>query len=331
MIIFLCGFDSFRSRQKLNAMVDQFKKTRDPNGDNVVCINGDKTSVDEINSKISSGSLLAEKRLLIVENFFSHKEKNIFKSVLEYLKKMEKNNNDNSLIFYEGRELDNKKFGGKKMLADQKKLFDYLVKQKFSEKFDSFNYSQTANWIKKQAAGYNINIAPDAAVLLATSLDNDLWAVNNELKKVTNFVQAKKQNKITAAHIKEMVSGRIDDNIFALTDAISNKNRALFFTLLENQLEAGNSLQQILTILIRQFKIILQIKELLIQNSAAKDIAGRLKLHPFVVQKTTPQTRNFSIEYLKSTLAGLVKIDYKIKTGQADGLTSLNLLFSLAS
>ncbi len=97
--------------------------------------------------------------------------------------------------------------------------------------------------------------------------------------------------------------------------------------MLEQQLESGVSIQQILTMITRQFKIIIQVKELLLQNTNQKDIASQLKLHPFVVQKTTPQTRNFSIEQLKKILNGLIEIDYKIKTGQADGLTGLNILF----
>jgi len=327
MIIFLHGPDSFRSRIKLNQMIDQFKKTRDPRGDNVVRLEGEKLTLDELNSKLASQSLLAEKRMIIVSDLFSHKEKNIFKSLVEYLQKLEKEKNENVVIFYESRELDSKKFGDKKLLVDQKKLFDYLIKQNFSEKFDRLNNLQLTNWVKKETAVKNIKINPPIANILITLTGGDLWQVNNELNKIINFVQAEKRDEIIENDVRQFVRGNIDENIFALTDAISNKNKAVFFFLLEQQLEAGVSMQQILTMLTRQFKIILKIKELLIQNNPTKNIASELKLHPFVVQKTTPQTRNFSIDYLKNMLNGLAEIDYKIKTGQADGLTSLNILF----
>jgi len=327
MIIFLHGHNSFNSRQKLNALIEQFKKTRDPRGDNVVRLTGEKITLDDINSKIASVSLLAEKRLLIIEDLFNHKEKNIFKSLLIYLQKLEKENNENTLIFHETRELDSKKFGEKKLLVDQKKLFDYLAKQKFSEKFNRLGNLQLSGWIQKKASAKNINLAPRLANLIIMLAGDDLWQINNELNKIINYAQSQKKTEVTEQDTRQLVNGNIDENIFALTDSISNRNNALFFSLLEQQLAAGVSLQQILTMLIRQFKIIIQIKESLFQNTTQRDIALQLKIHPFVVQKTTPQTRNFSLDYLKNIFNGLIEIDYKIKTGQADGLTGLNLLF----
>ena len=80
--------------------------------------------------------------------------------------------------------------------------------------------------------------------------------------------------------------------------------------------------------LTRQFKIILQIKESLLTQKNQKEIIAATKLHPFVVQKTTPQTRNFSVGSLKEIIGRLIVIDYQTKTGQADGLTGLTLLFA---
>ncbi len=328
MIIFLHGPDSFRSRAKLNLMIGQFKKTRDPRGDNVVRLEGNKTSIDEINSKLASRSLLAEKRMIIVYDLFSHKEKNIFQTLLEYLKKIEKEKNDNVIIFYEGKELDGKKYEDKKMSADQKKLFNYLAKQTFSEKFSLLNILELQKWIMKKTTANKIQMTPNTANLIINLAGRDLWNIGNELNKLINFVQARKKNIIEEKDVRQFLREQLDENIFALTDAISNKNKALFFNLLEGQIESGTSAQQIMAMLVRQFKIILQIKELLIKNSAQQNIATELKLHPFVVKKTIPQTRNFSLDYLKQTLNQLVDIDYKIKTGQADSLTSLNLLFA---
>jgi len=329
MLILIYGADSFRSRQKLNALINQFKKQRDPQGNNVVRLDGEKTNLDEISSKISSGSLLAEKRLLIVEDLFSRHEENIFKSLPDFLRKLEEDKNDNSLIFYEPRELEPKKYGAKRLPATRHKLFDYLKKQKFSEQFNALNLSQLQAWIKQYVNQKNITIAPAAAGALINSSGADLWRIHNELDKLINFVQKNSRAEITAADSQQLAgTGLVEENIFALTDALGNKNKALFFSLLENELEAGTSLQQILAMVSRQFKIILQVKEQVMAGRAQNQIASALKLHPFVVQKTVPQTRNFSLDYLKNILQQLVELDYKIKTGQNDGATGLTLLFA---
>jgi len=330
MIILLHGADSFRGRQKLNLMVEQFKKQRDPQGNNVVKLEGDKITIDELDSMISSQSLLAERRLLVIENLFNHKQKNVFESILKYLQKIEKEKNDNTLIFYENRDLEpdsKKNFGAKKLLAGQKKLFNYLSQQKFSAKFDSLSQPQTIIWMHKNMEN-GVKLLPSAANEIIVRLGTDLWRINNELNKLINFAQAEKRLEITENDVKNLICDNINENIFVLTDAISVNNKGLFFKSLEDQLEAGVSFQQILTMIIRQFNIMLQIKELLLQGGNPAGITGQLKLHPFVVKKTIPQTRNFSLDNLKKITKELIRVDYKTKTGQADGLTSLNLLFA---
>ncbi len=328
MVIFLCGQDSFRSRQKLNALIEQFKKQRDPHGNNVIKLEGSKLSISKLNEKTAAYSLLAEKRLIIIEDLFGHKEENIFKSLLEYLQKFEKDKNENVLIFYEGKELNSKKYGAKKLTAARKKLFDYLAKQKFSEQFNTLNETQIVAWLQKQISESGLTINIKTANFIANTLNNDLWLINNELHKLINFSQAQKQKEITEESVRQLISGQTDENIFALTDAIGNKNKKKFFKLLEEQMESGAEKTYLLKMIIRQFKITLQIKELLIKGNSGDKIAGQLKLHPFVVKKTIPQTRNFTIDYLKKILSRLAKIDYKIKTGQADCLTELSLLFA---
>lgn len=327
MLIFLHGEDSFRSRQKLNALIEQFKKQRDPKGSNVIRLEGAKLTIDKLNEKTAAHSLLAAKRLIIIEDLFEHKEENIFKSLLDYLQQLEKEGNENVLIFHEGRELEGKKFGAKKLTIIRKKLFDYLVKQKFSEQFNALNNVQIVSWLQKQIKNHDLNIDIKTANSLVNILGNNLWTINNELNKMINFAQAQKQKEITEENVRQLTRGQVDENIFALTDALGHKNKTLFFELLEQQIEQGIAETYILTMIIRQFKQILQIKELLIKGIYGQRIASQLKLHPFVVQKTTPQTRNFSIDYLKNTLSNLTKIDYKIKTGQTNGLTELNVLF----
>ena len=327
MIIFLHGPNAFASRQKLNALIEQFKKTRDQHGDNVVFLDGERLTVDELDAKLSARSLLAQKRLVVVNGLFSHREENIWKDVLVYLKNAEKNN-DNVLIFYEANELDAKGYGAKKLTATRKALFDYLSGQKYSEKFPQLNRANAAAWLTKTAAERTLTIAPGDINLLLNLSGNDLWTLHHDMQKLIHFVKGRKQTAITAADIRLLVTANADDNIFSLTDSVSNNNPVLFFSLLNKQLDAGTSWQQILTMLTRQFKIILQVKELLLQQKKPANIAGLLKLHPFVVQKSIAQTRNFSVSYLKNIIRQLIDIDCQTKTGQTpSGLTSLNLLF----
>ncbi len=77
--------------------------------------------------------------------------------------------------------------------------------------------------------------------------------------------------------------------------------------------------------IIRQFKILLQIRQSLDSGLTTRKIMSTLKLHPFIIQKGINQVRNFSLINLKNTLNKLIEIDYLMKTGQAEAKIMLNL------
>src|SRR3989339_832001 len=123
-----------------------------------------------------------------------------------------------------------------------------------------------------------------------------------------------------------MSRGNFNENIFALTDAISQKNKALALSLFEQELEGGTADTYLVHMITRQIKILLQIKEALEQGLTPRKIINKLKFHPFVVQKTSVQAKNFTLAKLKNILSLLVYIDQKIKTGKVDAKTGLELL-----
>jgi len=124
------------------------------------------------------------------------------------------------------------------------------------------------------------------------------------------------------------VAGSFDENIFGLTDALSTKNIKLAVRLLEEQYGAGLEEEYILTMLIRQFKILLQIKSALENNLPPSSIATELKIHPYAAKKGISQVSNFNIPTLTSCLNNLIKIDWKNKTGQSNIRTELTLFLS---
>jgi len=125
-----------------------------------------------------------------------------------------------------------------------------------------------------------------------------------------------------------LVRGNFDENIFALTDAISNKNNSLAAKLLEEQIEAGLADAYLINMIIRQFRILLQIRQALDSGQSSRQMISALRLHPFIVQKGINQVRRFDLDSLKNILSKLVEIDFKMKTGQADARTMLNLLIA---
>ncbi len=318
MIISLYGADSFRSRRFLQELKNKFIKDVDPNSHSFSVVDGATATLGSISEQINTGSLFVKKRFVVIENIFKNKSEKIFSELAPYLEKLAKSD-DNILIF---RDED---IEGKTMKAPAKKLLAFFKLQPYTQEFKELLPAQLASFIKKEAALYDKDISAPAASLLIDLTGGDLWQISAEVKKLS----FRNDEKIISSEmIKEMVPGSYDENIFGLTDAISAKNRKMAISLLEEQYAAGLSDEYLLTMLIRQFKILLQIREALDANTNPADIASRLKVHPYVAKKGAQQARNFSAPVLKDYLNRLVYLDFSNKTGRGDIKTELSLLIS---
>lgn len=345
MIIFLYGRDTFRSRQKLKELKDRFIREVDPSGGSLETVSGAEAGLEEINSRVSPGSLLSKKRMIVIEDIFLNKTQTVFEEILDFFKK--RKSDDNIIIFWDSA-VGVKVSGRKKEItkidssgrehplpAKQLKLFNFLVGRKYAQEFKSLSNLETADWIKKEIKKRGGEITNQAAQTIVSLLGNDLWQIDNEINKLVNYklglepkmVKGGRAAEIQAEEVERLVRGRFDENIFALTDAISNKNKALAVKLLEEQYEAGLTDVYLMAMIVRQFRILLQIRQALDAGATSRKIISSLKLHPFVAQKGINQVRNFSLPVLKNILSQLVKIDYNMKTGRADMKTMLNLLF----
>ncbi|MBU2008047.1 DNA polymerase III subunit delta [Patescibacteria group bacterium] len=342
MIIFLYGQDNFRSRLKLNELKNKYLREIDKLGSGLKIINGAKASFSEITTAISPSSLLSKKRLIIIEDVFINKDKLIFENLSEYFKN--KKQDDNIIIVWESN-IKTKKFKNvlapmlldssgkeKPLLKKQTEFFKFLSSQKYSYNFNLLSNTESADWVKRQTALRGGKIRAKAAEMLVSLVGPDGWQINNELDKLLSYKAAgaltQAEVHIEIEDVQNLVRGNFSENIFALTDALSVKNKSLAIKLLDEQIEAGLSDGYLLNMFVRQFRILLQIKQALESGLNQRQIAGKLKLHPFVAQKGLEQTRHFTLPILKNILSQLVKIDYQVKSGQSDYLTGLNMLIA---
>lgn len=344
MIIFLYGENSFLSRQKLKELKNKFIKEVDPSGNSLAIIDGAKTTLSAIHEQISPSSLFASKRMVVVEDIFLNKDSDIFEKLINNLKK--KKEEDNVIIFWDST-VKSKKTGVKKSLfiidsqgqeknmpVALKKFFDFLAKQKYVQEFKDLNSNELIGWIRREVESRGGKINFQAINLLVSLVGNDLWQLNNEIDKLVSYKLGQEPKLVSGGapptidmqDVENLTRGNFDQNIFALTDAISSKNKAQAISLLEKEFEAGVNDVYLLSMIIRQFKILLQIRQALDSGLTSRKIISTLKLHPFVVQKGINQVRNFSLSQLKKIIPKLIQADKNLKTGKTDIRTILDLL-----
>jgi len=110
-----------------------------------------------------------------------------------------------------------------------------------------------------------------------------------------------------------------------MVDALGRRDGRTAMRLLHQLLNSQKPLS-LLGMIVRQFRILVQVKELSERGLGQREIADKLKLHSFVVGKGLHQARNFSMAQLETVYDQLVETDVAIKTGRLDPVLALDLL-----
>lgn len=315
MVIFLYGPDTFRSRQKLRDLKNKFITQRDSGGFSVVVLDGANLTVDEFRKAVLSPGLFAAKRLIIIENLLAtNKDKNLYQEILHFLKRI-KRDEDNIVIFWEA---------ALSKVFDQK-IFDCLKKEKFSQEFSLLKENQIVDWIKKEVVKRGGRIDSSVAKYLVDELGTDLWRLNTEIDKLVAYAG---QQLLTKKQIETLIHPPAEDNIWLLVDAIGEKNKQRALKLLSDQLRIGASIDSLFGMFIRQYRIILQVKEELERNKKINQyqLANQLKIPFFVCRKAIEQAKNYSLEEIKKIYRKLLSIDIKMKTSRINPEVLLDLL-----
>lgn len=348
MIIFFYGENDFKISQKIKELEEKFIREVDTDGQNVFKFTGEKIKIEEISAQIASGSLFSNKKMIFIFDLIKNKEKNIYKELLNHLEKNKVSDSSDIFVFIE-KSLKNKADGtlvktsaGKDspLNKEETHFYSILQKQKFAQEFKKFKESELAQLIKDEINKNGLKISPKELQLFLAISGDDAWNISNELKKIINFKLgqialkkdgAKKEikendKKISEEDIKNISSGIFSENIFAFTDAISAKNSKLASKILEEQYLAGSEPNYILSMLLRQFKILLQIRDLLDANYNTSKINATLKLHPYIISKGINQAKNFSVRQLEKIINILAETELANRQGSPNIKAIINLL-----
>jgi len=298
------GENTYLSQEKINIWKTQFAKKY--GGDfNTSELNGKTLTASKFKTETESLPFAAEKRLVIINDFLSKGKKEEQKLIAEKLDKIPEHS---ILIFHEIKSPD-------KRLS----IFKKLKKAANLEEFKKLEGLALTQWVNKKSIQLKAQFEGRSANLLTALVGQDLWQIENEIKKLALYKNGK---PITEADIKKLVSQNFSESIFTLTDAIAAKNPKKSITTLHTLIDSGEDILRIFHMIIRHFRILIQIKDLLSRSLNQKEITDTLKLHPFVIKNGIKQTHNFSQKALTLIYRQLLAIEIKIKSGKIKLLTN---------
>ena len=259
---------------------------------------------------------LAPVRLVVVEGLLSNKkvDQTYQKSLKAYLPQMPKSAR---LVFLEPKAL------------SAKNAFIKLVDKAdngYVKKFSQPEGRELEKWIQKRAIEKEGNISMRAVHMLSTNIGSNLPLLDNELEKLILY---RGKAEITAADVELLSPYLAEASIFDLVDALGNRNEKKAAMLLQKKFSEGTDPFYLFSMFIRQFRLLIQVKEAAQDGSRPPAISEQLKMHSYVAGKLYQQSQQFSLPQLEQIYRHLLTIDVQVKTGRNDLTTALNLLVAV--
>jgi DNA polymerase III subunit delta len=192
----------------------------------------------------------------------------------------------------------------------------------FIKLFDTPKGPELANWIEKRAKAEGGSFAREAAQALG-AVEDDPRALGNEITKLLTYVNFARP--VTVADVEALSPVGGETKIFDMVDAIGQRRAQVATRELHKLLEKEDPLY-VLGMIVRQYRLILQARELLDASQTENAVAQTLGLHPFPAGKICAQAKNMSLPVLEHIYHRLLDYDTDIKTGRTDPVSALEAL-----
>jgi DNA polymerase-3 subunit delta len=304
MIYLLYGNDEFAIARKLKDFESGFS---DPTtaGMNAAHFEARSMSDEEFNNALNAMPFLAPKRLVTLANPSSkYNHPAARKKFEEYIGKAPDTVN---LVIHE---LVEPKETNKHWLLKWAEKNSERVK---TQAFMLPKQRDMAGWIVNETKNQGGKIEPAAAAKLAEMVGVDTRQAGMEIAKLLAYVNWARP--IQTSDVDAVCIVTSQQSVFDFVDALSQGNGKTAQKLLHRLLENEDPFS-LWGMVVRQFRLLIQAREILDGRGNKDDVARALGVHPFVAEKTAGQANRFTMESLENLYRRLLVIDEQVKTSQ---------------
>lgn len=272
-----------------------------PEGDtmNYSYYEGKNISVPEIIDLAETMPFFAAHRLIVVENsgFF----KTASPELADYIKAMP----DTVIFLFVETEVDKR---GKlyKVVKEKGRIVEMGMQDE----------KTLLLWIASALKRENKKIQESTVRYLISKAGTDMENLEKELEKLFSYTVFK--DEITIQDVEDICTTQITNRIFDMVDAVAKKQQKKALDYYYDLVALKEPPLRILALLTRQFRILLEVKELMRKGLGRQQIAQSAGLHPYVAGKCMDQSKGFSGWQIRNILEDAADMEEAAKTGRLD-------------
>lgn len=289
---------------------------------NTTRLDGRAVALDELLHHCDTIPFLFDRRLVIVDGLLSRlspkgasgADRRFLEALLEYLPDLP---DTTRLIFVESSKLPPRHPVLQLARANS---------SGYAKAFTIRSGRSLTRWVQSRVKREGGAIDSHTAEILASFVGPDLYALHHEIQKLVAYTDG--QRPITEEDIRLLTPHARQASIFDLVDALGRREGRTASRIYHELLDSGEHPLGLLGMIARQFRLMIQVKELAPKLLTAEAIASELGQSVYPVRKVMAQSGNYTVEQLGTIYRKLLDTDLDIKTGRLEPTLALDTLIA---
>jgi DNA polymerase III subunit delta len=167
-------------------------------------------------------------------------------------------------------------------------------------------------WAVGHARKQGLDLPEDVAQSLAERCSGDKTRLVREMEKLALYVS---ERPATHQDVEALCPPDLQSNIFAFVDALAAGNRGRALQLLEDLISTGELPLRVTYMIRRQFELLARSRALFERGASRSEVAGELKIPPFVARRLEEQTHHLGEEDAEQALGLVLGLERGLKGG----------------
>ncbi|MBQ6288833.1 MAG: DNA polymerase III subunit delta [Clostridia bacterium] len=258
-------------------------------------------SVDQLIADVETQPFMADKRLIIVRDFpalMGRSEAD--EKLISYLPSVPETS---FLLFY----CTGKPDGRKKLYNAVKKLSGIVT-------FSPLRGTELTRFVVSSFQEAGKECDDRTAEYLIFTVGSDAGLLRNEIQKLASF--STERSRVLVEDVSALATPSTECTVFQMIDAVVTGQKSRAFTLLRNQLLSGTDRMAILSMLLRQYRLLQHIKIMQYEKRGSDFIRSALGVPPFAVDQYIRQASGYTGGQIKSAVRICFDTEYALKSGR---------------
>ena len=258
-------------------------------------------SVDRLIADVETQPFMADKRLIIVRDYPALTGRSeADEKLISYLSSVPETS---LLLFY----CTGKPDGRKKLYNAVKKLSGIVT-------FSPLRGTELTRFVVSSFQEAGKECDDRTAEYLIFTVGSDAGLLRNEIQKLASC--STDRSSILAEDVTVLATPSTECTVFQMIDAVVTGQKSRAFMLLRNQLLSGTDRMSILSMLLRQYRLLQHIKIMQYEKKNSDFIRSALGVPPFAVDQYIRQASGYTGGQVKSAVRICFETEYALKSGR---------------